>query len=112
MMTVGDVDCYHPCVAPGRVGNIPMNNGMMKAVTAMRRPGGDFAGSLIHAVQPESSGFARLRRIADVDGDEDIIGKAVEQRGGIRPFAASVPDAVNSTALDRHESNLARRVRY
>ena len=45
MMTVGDVDCYHPCVAPGRVGNIPMNNGMMKAVTAMRRPGGDFRAS-------------------------------------------------------------------
>src|ERR1700739_1266444 len=112
MMTVGDVDYHHSGVAPGRVGDITVNNGMMKAVQAMRRPRGDFTGGLIHAVQPESSGFARLREIAHVDRDEDIIGKAVEQGGGIRPFSSVVPDAVNSTALDRHESDPARRVRY
>src|SRR5581483_382987 len=55
--------------------------------------------------------FARLRRIAHVDGHEDVIGEAVEQRRDIGPSPAGIPDAVHAAALDRHEADLSRRLR-
>ena len=72
------------------------------------RPVRRLAGRLVHAGNPPAAGLARLRRIAHVDGDEDVVGEAVDQRRGIGPAPAGVPDAMDAAALDRHEADAAR----
>ncbi len=74
------------------------------------RPVGLLAGGDVHARQPVFAGQLRLRRVCHVDGDEDVVGKAVEQRRGIGPAPADVPDAVQAGAVDRHEADLLRLV--
>src|SRR5215468_10416830 len=65
----------------------------------------------IHARDPPSPGLAWLRRIAHVDGHEDIVGEAIEQHRDVGPAPTCVPDAVNAAALDRHEADAARALR-
>ena len=69
---------------------------------------GLLAGGDVHARQPVFAGEDRLLRVCHVDGDEDVVGEAVEQRRGVGPAAADVPEAVQAGALDRHEADLPR----
>src|SRR6516165_7162833 len=66
---------------------------------------------MVHAGDPVTPGFARIRRIAHIHGHEDVIGEAVEQRRDISPASASVPDAVDAAAVNRHEADAPRGLR-
>ena len=85
-----------------------MHDRMVQAVAALGRPGGRLAGRLVHAGDPPAPGLDRLGRVGHVDGDEDVVGEAVDQRRGVGPAAARVPDAMDAAALDRHEADLPR----
>ena len=43
-----------------------------------------------------------------LDGHENVVGEAVEQCGDVGPAPADIPDPMNSSALDRHETDLSR----
>ena len=57
----------------------------------------------------KAAGLARLGRVADVDGNHDVVAEAVDQRRGIGPRSADIPYPVQTDALDRHEADLTRR---
>src|SRR6185312_4700710 len=59
----------------------------------------------MHARNPPAAGFAGLRRVAHVDGHEDVIGEAIEQHRGVGPAPASVPEPVYTAAFDGHEAD-------
>ena len=70
------------------------------------------AGGPVHAGNPVPAGLARVRGIVQIHGHEDVIGKSVEQGGDIGPRSAGIPDAVDATALDRHEADAAQCLRF
>src|SRR6266852_711645 len=74
---VGDVDHHKSGVAPCAVGGVAVDDGVMQTVAPGRRPARRLARGLIHAGQPVPARLARLRRVAHVDGDENIVGEAV-----------------------------------
>src|SRR6185436_5110371 len=97
---VGDIDHHHAGVAPGGIGGVAVDDGVMQAEAARAGPARRFAVGLVHAGDPPAASFARFRRVRHVDGDEDVVGEAVDQRRGVGPAPAGVPDAVDAAALD------------
>ena len=49
--------------------------------------------------------------VRHVDGDHDVVAEAFDQRRGIGPAPADIPQAMQPAALDRHEADLLRRTR-
>ena len=85
----------------------------MQAKAAVRgRPVRFFAGGDVHARQPVFSREDGMLRVLHVDCDQDVVGEAVEQRRGVGPATADIPDAMQARALDRHEADLPRFVRF
>ena len=97
-----------PASRQARIGGVAVDDGMVQAEAAGARPVRRLARRLVHAGNPVATGLARLGRIAHVDGDEDVVGEAVDQRRGIGPAPAGVPDAMDAAAFDRHEADPAR----
>ncbi len=108
LAAVLNIDHHQAGIAPGGIRGIAVHDRMVQAVAALRRPVRLLAGGEVHARQPVAAGLARFRRVGHVDGHEDVVREAVEQRRDIGPAAAGVPDAMHAAALDRHEADLAR----
>ena len=107
LAAVLDVDDDEVGVAPGAVGDVAVDDAVVAAVAAgLGRPVRRLAGGEVHAGQPEASGLAGLGRVGHVDGDEDVVGEALDQRRGVGPAAADVPDAVDAAAVDGQEADL------
>ena len=106
--TVFDIQQRQAAVAPAAVGGIPGNNGVMQRIAFALRPVRCFTARLVHPRQPPAPGHFGLTRIGQIDGQEDVVSKTVDQRGHIRPAAADVPDAVNTDAVKRQETDFPR----
>ena len=107
---VGHVDARQTAVAPGAIGDVVGDYRVVEAVAAaFKRPIGLLARREIHARQPIAADDLRLGRVLHVDGDENVVGKAIDHRRRIGPASADIPDAMKARALDRHEADLARR---
>ena len=102
-----DVDNGEAGVAPAAIGDVVVDDGVMQAEAAvLGRPVRLLAGRHVHARQPVLPGHDRLLRVRHVDGDEDVVGEAVEQRRGVGPAPADIPQAMQTRSLDRHETDL------
>ena len=88
-----------------------MNDRVVQTVAPRRRPRWRLPGRQVHAGNPPAPRFPRLRGIAHVDRHEHVVGETVEQNRYVSPAPAGVPGAVDATALDRHETDLARCLR-
>ncbi|SAY10139.1 Uncharacterised protein [Klebsiella quasipneumoniae] len=109
--TVFDIQQRQAAVAPAAVGGIPGNNGVVQRIAFTLRPVRCFTARLVHPRQPPAPGNLRFTRIGQIDGQEDVVGKTVDQRGHIRPAAADVPDAVNADTAQRQKANFTRLIR-
>ena len=107
LASVCHIDHHETGVAPGS--RRPYRRcmiGMVQTVSSCRCPVGLLPGREVHTRQPVSSGLTGLCRVGHVDGDEDVVGEAVEQGRRVSPAAARIPDPVDAAALDGHEADL------
>ena len=104
---VGHVVDGQATVAPGAVGQPAADDGVVERVAALGRPGGRLAAVQVHPRQPPGAGQGRPGRVGHVDGDEDEVAEPAQQRRGVRPAAAHVPDPVQPEAVHRQEADLA-----
>ena len=98
-------------VAPAAVRGIPRNNRVVEGVAFPFRPVRLFACGLVHPRQPPAPRHLGLARVRQVNGQENVVGKTVDQRRHVRPAATDVPDAVNADAAQRQKADFARPVR-
>ena len=78
---------------------------MQPEAAVRRRPVRRLAGGDVHARQPVFAGEPRLGRVGHVDGDQDVVGEAVDQRRGVGPAPADVPEPVQAGSFHRHEAD-------
>ena len=101
-----DIDDREAGVAPAAISDVLVDDGVMQPEAAVRRrPVRRLAGGDIHARQPVFAGEPRLGRVGHVDGDQDVVGEAVDQRRGVGPAPADVPEPVQARSFDRHEAD-------
>ena len=67
-------------VAPAAVGGVAGNNRMVQGVTFSFRPVRLLTFGLVHPGQPPAPRDFRLTRVRKIDGQKDVVGKAVDQR--------------------------------
>ena len=104
-----DVDHREARVAPRAIGDVVMDDRVVQPeAPVLGRPVRLLAGRDVHPRQPVFSGELRLLRVFQVDGDQDVVGETVEQRRGIGPAPADVPEPMQAGAFDRHEADLLR----
>ena len=83
----------------------------MQGIALTFRPLRGLPRRLVHPRQPPAPGNFRLTRIGQVDSQENIVAKAVNQRGNVGPAPADVPDSVNTDAVKRQKGDLLRFIR-
>ena len=98
-------------VAPAAVGGVAGDNRMMKGIALAFRPLRGFPRRLVHPRQPPAPGDLRLARVGQVDSQENVVAKAVNQRGNVGPASADVPDSVDTDAVKRQKGDLSRFIR-
>ena len=67
-------------VAPAAIRGVAGNNRMVQRVAFSFRPVRLFAFGLVHSGQPPAPRDFRLTRVRQIDSQENVIGKAVDQR--------------------------------
>ena len=98
-------------VAPAAVGGVAGDNRMMKGIALAFRPLRGLPCRLVHPRQPPAPGDLRLARVGQVDSQENVVAKAVNQRGNVGPASADVPDSVDTDAVKRQKGDLSRFIR-
>ena len=98
-------------VAPATVGGVAGDNRMMQRIALTFQPLRRFPRRLVHSRQPPAPGDFRLTRVGQVDSQENIVAKAVDQRGNVGPASADVPDSVDTDAVKRQKGDLSRFIR-
>ncbi|MNT68344.1 hypothetical protein D3C72_2065730 [compost metagenome] len=100
-----------PAVTPAAVGRITGNNRVVKRIAFTFGPVWLLTFCLIHPRQPPAAGHFRFARICQIDCQENIIGKTVDQRRNIGPASANVPDTVDTNSIERKKADLAWLIR-
>ena len=77
--TVFDIQQRQAAVAPAAVGGIARDNRVMQRVAFPFRPVRLLPFGLVHPRQPPAPRHFRLARIGQIDGQEDVVGKAVNE---------------------------------
>ena len=85
-------------ITPAAIGGIARNNRVVQRIPFPRFPVRRFASRLVHPRQPPAPRHFRITGIGQIDSQENVIGKTVNQRGDIGPAATDIPDAVNADA--------------
>jgi hypothetical protein len=98
-------------VAPAAVCGIAGDNRVVQRIALTFRPVWLLAFGLVHARQPPAPSHFWPAGIGKIDGQENVIGKSVDQRRHVSPAPAHIPDAVNADAVQRQKTDLARCVR-
>src|ERR1700757_3347936 len=83
-----DVQNDHPGIAPGKIGGVSVNDGMMQALPTRRIRDRGLASGGVHSGQPIPPRLPRPGGIAHVNGDEDVVREPVYQGRGVSPASA------------------------
>lgn len=86
-----DIQDHYPGVAPGKVGRVAVDDGVMQTLPARGIRHGGLARRGVHSGQPVPPDFLRSGGIAHVDSDENVVGEAIDQGRSIGPMPAGIP---------------------